>query len=174
MIASVAKRIAMLLENEFDDDEVAAIVKLLQESGCDVTFVAPFAGRAYTGRKGAVLTSGMNAAEAQTAGFDAVIVPGGQAPDRLRMRPAVVDLIRDAVVAGTIVGAVSHGPQVLISADVLRGRTVTCWPSIAVDVRNAGALYVDRQVVEDRGVITARKHMDVPKFVEAILRGLGL
>src|SRR5512139_2137294 len=97
MIASVAKRVAMLLENEFDDDEVATIVKLLQEGGCDVTFVAPFAGRAYTGSKGAVLTSGMNAAEALTAGFDALIVPGGQAPDRLRMRPAVVDLIRDAV-----------------------------------------------------------------------------
>jgi protease I len=147
MIACVAKRVAILLENEFDDDEVAAIVKLVQERGCGVTFVAPFAGRAYTGRKGAVVTSGMNAAEAATAGFDAVIVPGGQAPDRLRMRPAVVDLIRDAVAAG---------------------------PSIAVDVRNAGALYVDRPVVEDRGIVTARKHMDVPRFVEAILRGLGL
>jgi protease I len=174
MISGVARRVAILIENEFEDEEVATIVDLLRNANCEVTLVAPFAGRTYTGHRGTSLTSEMTAAAALTAGFDALIVPGGYAPDRLRMRPAVVDLIRDAVAAGTIVGAVSHGPQVLISADVLRGRTVTCWPSIAIDVRNAGALYVDRQVVEDGGIVTARKHMDLPQFVAAILRGLGL
>ena len=89
------------------------------------------------------------------------MIPGGYAPDRLRMRHAIVDLIREAIAASIPVGAVGHGPQVLISADAIDGRTVTCWPSIAIDVTNAGGLYVDRPVVEDRGIITARKLDDV-------------
>jgi protease I len=84
----------------------------------------------------------------------------------------MVDLVRDAVAAGKPVAAICHGPQMLISADVLRGRTLTCAPSIAVDVTNAGGLYVDRPVVEDANVITSRKPEDIPQFSDAILRAL--
>ena len=104
--------------------------------------------------------------------FDALIVPGGYAPDRMRMRHAMVDLVRDACAAGKPVAAICHGPQLLISADVLRDRTVTCWPSIAIDVRNAGGLYVDRPVVQDRNLITSRKPDDVPQFTAALLKAL--
>jgi protease I len=105
--------------------------------------------------------------------FAAIVIPGGYAPDRLRMRHAILDLVRGAIAAGTPVAAIGHGAQVLISANALGGRTVTCWPSIAIDVKNAGGQYVDRPVVEDRGVITARKADDVVPFAAAILRALG-
>jgi protease I len=83
----------------------------------------------------------------------------------------MLDLVRDALTRGIPVGAIGHGAQVLISAGVIAGRTVTCWPSIAIDVKNAGGLYVDRPVVEDRGVFTARKADDVGPFVQALLNG---
>jgi protease I len=112
------------------------------------------------------------AGAAKAADFDGVVIPGGYAPGKMRIRPAMVDLVRDAVAAGKPVAAICHGPQMLISADVLRGRTVTCTPSIAVDVKNAGGLYVDRPVVEDGNVITSRKPDDVPQFSDAILGAL--
>ncbi len=90
----------------------------------------------------------------------------------MRMRHAMVDLARDAMEAGKPVAAICHGPQVLISANALRGRTLTCWPSIAIDVKNAGGLYVDKPVVEDGNLITSRKPDDVPVFSEAIIRAL--
>jgi protease I len=102
--------------------------------------------------------------------FAAIVIPGGYAPDKLRMRHAVLDLIRDGVAQGIPVGAIGHGAQVLISAAVVAGRTLTCWPSIAIDIKNAGGLYVDRPVVDDNGVVTARKVDDVRVFAEAILR----
>ena len=104
--------------------------------------------------------------------FDALVIPGGHAPDKMRMRHAMVDLARDAMEAGKPVAAICHGPQLLISANALRGRTLTCWPSIAIDVKNAGGLYVDKPVVEDGNLITSRKPDDVPVFSEAIIRAL--
>jgi protease I len=110
------------------------------------------------------------AARART--FAAIAIPGGYAPDRIRMRHGLVDLVREAVSAGRPVAAMGHGAQVLISALVVSGRTLTCWPSIAVDITNAGGLYVDRPVVEDGSIITARKGDDLPQFVAAILRAI--
>ena len=101
------------------------------------------------------------------------MIPGGHAPDKMRMRHAMVDLARDAMEAGKPVAAICHGPQLLISANALRGRTLTCWPSIAIDVKNAGGLYVDKPVVEDGNLITSRKPDDVPVFSEAIIRALS-
>ena len=85
----------------------------------------------------------------------------------------MVDFVRDAMEAGKPVAAICHAPSLLISANVLRGRTLTCWPSIAVDVKNAGGLYVDKPVVEDGNLITSRKPDDVPVFSDAIIRALG-
>jgi protease I len=98
-----------------------------------------------------------------------VVIPGGYAPDKMRLRHAMVDLVRDCMAAGKPVAAICHGPSVLINANVLRGRTLTCWPSIAVDVKNAGGRYVDRPVVEDGNLITSRKVDDLRAFNDAIL-----
>jgi protease I len=105
--------------------------------------------------------------------FDALVIPGGYAPDKMRMRHAMVDLTREAMDAQKPVAAICHGPQLLISAGALRGRTLTCWPSIAIDVKNAGGLYVDKPVVEDGNLITSRKPDDIPVFNDAIIRALS-
>jgi protease I len=162
-------RIAILLEEGFDDDELERILSRLNGAGMTPVLVAPLANRTYTGRHRRLsVTSDATAASAAQLQAAAVLIPGGHAPDRIRMRHGMLDLVRDALAAGIPVGAVGHGAQVLISAGAVAGRTITCWPSIAIDVKNAGGSYVDRPVVEDRGVITARKADDVGAFADAL------
>ena len=164
----------MLLEDEFEDRDLVGTLDLLRAAGVDVELVGPVAGRAYRGRKGADLQASMAAGAATAAAFDAVIIPGGYAPDRIRMRHAMLDLVRGMLEADKPVAAIDHGAAVLISVKAVSGRTITCWPSLAIDIKNAGGRYVDRPVVEDGCVITARKADDVPQFAAAILRALGL
>jgi protease I len=152
------KRVAMFVEDEFEDRELIGPLEALRAAGAIVHLVGPSAGAEYTGKRGqATVKSDVAAGSVKLDDFDALVIPGGHAPDKMRMRHAMVDLARDAMQSGKPVAAICHGPQVLISANVLRGRTLTCWPSIAVDVKNAGGLYVDKPVVEDGNLITSRK-----------------
>ena len=168
------KRVAMLVENEFEDRELTGPLEALRAAGATVTLIGPTAGAEFTGKRGeAVVTSDLAAGAARMKDFEALVIPGGHAPDKMRMRHAMVDLARDAMDAGKPVAAICHGPQLLISAGALRGRTLTCWPSIAIDVKNAGGLYVDKPVVEDGNLITSRKPDDVPVFSAAIIRALS-
>jgi protease I len=168
------KRVAVLVEDDYEDRELTGPLEALRAAGVTVIVVGPTAGAEFRGKRGiAVVTSDIAAGAAKIKDFDAVVIPGGHAPDKMRMRHAMVDLVRDAMEAGKPVAAICHGPQVLISANALRGRTLTCWPSIAIDVKNAGGLYVDKPVVEDGNLITSRKPDDVPVFSEAILRALS-
>jgi len=168
------KRVAMFVEDGFDERELNGPLELLRAAGATVTIVGPTANAEFRDKRGnAVVTSELAAGAAKLADFDAIIIPGGHAPDKMRMRHAMVDLARDAMEAGKPVAAICHGPQVLISANVLRGKTLTCWPSIAIDVKNAGGLYVDKPVVEDGNLITSRKPDDVPAFSDAIIRALA-
>lgn len=168
------KRIALLVEDEFEDYELTGPLDALKAEGADVVLVGPVAGRTYRGKKGnATVTADMAASVARMKDFDALIIPGGHAPDKMRLRHAMVDLARDFFDAGKPVAAICHGPQVLINANVLRGRTLTCWPSIAIDVKNAGGMYVDRPAVRDGNLITSRKPDDVPFFNEAIIAALS-
>jgi len=168
------KRVGLFVEEEFEDRELAGPLEALRAAGATVTIVGPIAGAQYRGKRGdVVVTADQSAGAARVQDFDAIVIPGGQAPGRMRMRHAMVDLARDAMAAGKPVAAICHGPQVLISANTLRGRTLTCWPSIAIDVKNAGGLYVDKPVVEDGNLITSRKLDDVPVFSDAIIRALS-
>jgi protease I len=168
------KRVAMLVEEGFEDRELTGPLEALQSAGAEVMIVGPTAGAEYRGKRGsAVVTADRAAGAAHIKDFDALVIPGGYAPDKMRMRHAMVDLARDAMTAGKPVAAICHGPQLLISANVLRNRTLTCWPSIAIDVKNAGGLYVDKPVVEDGNLITSRKPDDVPLFSDAIIRALS-
>jgi len=97
---------------------------------------------------------------------------GGYAPDKMRLHQPMVDLVRKAHAEGKIIAAVCHGPQLLISADIVKGRRLTSWPSVAVDLKNAGAIWVDEPVVKDGNIITARKPADLPKFNKAIIEAL--
>src|SRR5438876_1439475 len=173
-MALAGKRVAVLIEEEFEDRELTGPVAALRDAGATVVIVGPTAGMRFTGKRGeAAVTSDLAAGAARMKDFDALVIPGGHAPDKMRMRHAMVDLAREAMDAGKPVAAICHGPQLLISANALRGRTLTCWPSIAVDVKNAGGLYVDKPVVEDGNLITSRKPDDVPAFSEAIIRALS-
>jgi protease I len=169
-MTAAGSRIAVLLEDGFDGDALESVLARLDESRLVPVLIGPVAGRTYLARDGR--TTRIAAASPAGVARDTlagVVIPAGYAADRLRLRHAVLDLVRNAVADGAPVGAVGHGAQVLISAGVIGGRTVTCWPSIAVDVKNAGALYVDRPVVTDDGVITARKADDAAAFVAAML-----
>jgi protease I len=166
--------VAVLVEDGFDDHELTGIIEGLTTAGLEVVLVGPVASRTYMGRQGlATVTAHIAPGAARARTFAAIAIPGGHAPDRIRMRHGLVDLVREAVSAGRPVAAIGHGAQVLISAHVVSGRTMTCWPSIAVDITNAGGLYVDRPVVEDGPIITARKADDLPQFVAAIVRATG-
>ena len=166
------KRVAILVEEGYEDSELTGPLEGLRAAGAIVSLVAPHAARQYTGKRGHVVTSDIAAGAAASGDFDALVIPGGYAAERMRMRHAMVDLTRDMAAAGKPVAAICHGPQLLISAEVLRGRRVTCWPSIAIDVRNAGGLYVDRPVARDGNLITSRKPDDVPQFTAAVIAAL--
>lgn len=167
------KRVAVLVEDGYEERELTGPVERLRAAGVTVTIVGPFGGRDYAGKHGGTVTSDIAASALRASEIDALVIPGGHAPDRMRMRHAMVDLARTVYAAGKPVAAICHGPQLLISADVVRGRTMTCWPSIAVDVRNAGGLYVDRPVVRDGNLITSRKPADVGEFTAALLNALA-
>jgi protease I len=168
------KRVAILVEDGFEDRELTGPRDALRAAGAAITLIGPAAGAEFHGKRGqATVTADLAAGAARVADFDAFVVPGGHAPEKMRMRHAMVDLVRDAMDAGKPVAAICHGPQLLISANALRGRTVTCWPAIAIDVKNAGGLYVDKPVVEDGNLITSRKPDDVPMFSDAIIRALS-
>jgi protease I len=168
------KRVAILVEDDFEDPELVGPLEALRAAGAALTIVGATAGAHYKGKRGvAVVIADVAAGSVSMKDFDALVIPGGYAPDKMRMRHAMVDLAREAMDAGKTVAAICHGPQLLISANTLRGRTLTCWPSIAIDVKNAGGLYVDKPVVDDGNLITSRKPDDVPLFCEAIIRALS-
>jgi protease I len=104
--------------------------------------------------------------------LDALVIPGGYAPDKMRLHRSMVDLVKKAHDLGKIVAAICHGPQLLISADIVKGRRVTSWPSIAIDLTNAGATWVDEPVVQDRNIITAGKPADLPRFNKRVIEAL--
>jgi len=169
----VGRKVAVLVEQDFEDVELAGPRDALAEAGAEVVVVGPTAGVRYRGKKSLVVAADVAASAVSADDFDALVIPGGYAPDRMRTRRPMVDLARAMLEAGRIVAAICHGPQVLITAQALDGRTLTCWPSIAIDVRNAGGLYVDRPVAIDGNLITSRKPDDVPKFNRALIDALA-
>src|SRR4051794_16722286 len=142
------KRVAVLVEDGFEDRELTGPVDALRAAGATVTIVGPTAGVQFTGKRGeSIVTSDLAAGAARMKDFDALVIPGGYAPDKMRMRHAMVDLAREAMEAGKPVAAICHGPQLLISANALRGRTLTCWPSNALDVKKSRGPYGGKPVV---------------------------
>jgi protease I len=118
------------------------------------------------------VTTEVASADVSADQFDAVVIPGGYSPDRLRMDPKMVGLTRETFLRGKPLAAVCHAPWMLVEADVADGRTVTSWPSIKTDLINAGARWVDRDVVEVENLISSRKPDDLEAFSQAILRQL--
>ena len=129
----------ILVEQDYDHVDLDAARSALAAAGATVHLVGPIQGRTYQSRDGQSVVAEHAASAVRAADVDGVMIPGGFAADRIRLRHAMVDLVRDAVEAGKPVAAIDHGPSVFINARVLSGRQLTCWPSIAVDAKNAGA-----------------------------------
>ena len=168
------KRILLLVEDDFEDAEVKEPLRAMNEAGIRVIIVGSGSKTRYKGKPGSTTVDiDIKVSEARLEDFDAVIIPGGYAPDKMRMHPEMADLVREANDAGKIIAAICHGPQLLISAGIVRGRRLTSWPSISIDLKNAGANWVDKPVVRDGNLITSRKPADLPKFDMAIVTALS-
>jgi protease I len=145
----------------------------LREAGCKVTIVGPEAGQNYPSKLGYPCKSDRAAKDVSANDFDLLIIPGGFAPDFLRRCEAVIKLTSAMAEQGKIVAAICHGPWVLCSTQALKGRKATCFFAIKDDVMNAGANYVDQEVVRDGNLITSRKPDDLPAFMQAIGQAVG-
>ena len=166
-------RIAILVEQDFEDVELTEPLRAMKAAGARVMVVGSGSQRTYKGKQGtAEVRVDADADQVRADYFDAIIIPGGYAPDKMRLHKPMVDLVRKAHDLGRLVAAICHGPQLLISAEVVRGRKVTSWPSIAIDLKNAGALWVDEAVVRDGNLITSRQPADIPDFNAAIVQAL--
>jgi len=167
------KHIAILAEENFEDSELTEPLRAMKDAGARVVIVGSGSKKSYKGKRGsAEVKVDTSADKVEASQFDAIIVPGGYAPDKMRLHQSMVDLVRKAHAEGKIIAAICHGPQLLISADIVRGRRVTSWPSVAVDLKNAGAIWVNEPVVKDANIITARKPADLPKFNKTIIEAL--
>lgn len=163
-------RIAILIHDEFQDDTLRQPLQRLRQAGHEVALVGPQQGRLYRGKHlRETFSADLSFDLVEAEDFDALVIPGGYAPDRLRIVPGVEDFVRAFALGKKPIAAICRGAQLLISADVLRGRTLACYESIAVDVRNAGGLVVDRPVVIDGHLVSSRKPADLPAFCEALL-----
>jgi len=165
------QRIAILVEDLYQELEVWYPYYRLKEAGADVVLVGTGKSE-YKGKYGYPLTPDAAADALDISRFDGLIVPGGYAPDILRRFPAVIRLVQEAHRQGRVIGAICHAGWVLCSAGILRGKTVTCFSAIRDDVVNAGATFVDRDVVRDGNLITSRKPDDLPAFMRTIIGAL--
>ena len=167
------KRVAILVEEYFEDSELIEPLRAMKDAGARVVIVGSGSKKSYKGKRGsAEVEVDTTADKVEASQFDAIIIPGGYAPDKMRLHQSMVDLVRKAHDEGKIIGAVCHGPQLLISAGIVKGRRMTSWPSVAVNLRNAGAIWVNEPTVRDGNIITARKPVDLPKFNKAIIGAL--
>lgn len=167
------KRVAVLVEQQYQEMEVWYPVYRLREAGCQVTLVAPEGGKSYPSKLGYPAKSDKAIDEVSANDFDAVVVPGGFAPDFMRRNDAMIQLVSDMAEEGKVIAAICHGPWVLCSTQALKGRTATCFFAIKDDVSNAGAKYVDKEVVVDGNIITSRKPDDLPAFVVAMMKAMA-
>jgi protease I len=166
------KRVAVLVEQQYQEMEVWYPVYRLREAGCRVTLVGPEAGQTYPSKLGYPAKSDKGVREVSADDFDAVVIPGGFAPDFIRRTEAMIRFVSSMAEQGKVVAAICHGPWVLCSTQALKGKRATCFFAIKDDVINAGANYVDAEVVRDGNVITSRKPDDLPAFLQAIIQAV--
>jgi protease I len=168
------KKVAILVTDGFEQSELLEPRKALDEAGATTKVVSP-AGKKAKGWNhkewGNDVPVDVPLDSAKADEFDALLLPGGvMNPDQLRMNPKAVEFVKHFTSAGKPVAAICHGPWTLIEAGAVRGRTVTSWPSLKTDLKNAGANWVDKEVVNDQGLVTSRKPDDIPAFNREMIR----
>jgi len=163
------KKIAFLMANEgVEQVELTEPLKAVREAGAEAELLAPEAGEIQAFNhldKGDTFAADRAVGEADASEFDGLVLPGGVAnPDQLRSKPEALEFVRGFFAAGKPVGVICHGPWTLIDAGVAKGRTLTSWPSLQTDLRNAGAEWVDEEVHVDQGLVSSRKPDDLEAF----------
>lgn len=166
------RHVLIMATDRFEESELFGPRERLHERGARVSLASierkPIQATIHD-EPGRTIAPDLTLGEVDPDAYDALLLPGGVGnPDRLRMEERAVAIIRAFDSAGKPVAAICHGPWLLAEANVVRGRTVTCWPSIRTDLRNAGATVVDREAVTDGNLVTSRKPDDVPAFTEAL------
>lgn len=164
------KKVIILIEELFNVFEFWYPYYRLKEEGAEVTVVGSGSADVYTGKPGTQAKADVRADEVSAQDFDGMIIPGGYAPDMMRRYPAMVKLVKDLFDAGKPIGAICHAGWMLASAGILSGRTATSFFAIKDDMVNAGAHWVDQEVVVDGNLVTSRTPDDLPAFMKALIQ----
>jgi protease I len=168
-VSRVAK-VAFIVDEMFEDSEFKVPYERVKEAGHEPVIVGLEAGKKLEGKKGKVtITTEVSIDEVTSDQFDALVIPGGYSPDKIRLNPDMVELTRQIATTGKPVAAICHAGWMLAEADLVRGKTVTSWPSIQTDLINAGGNWVNQEVVEDGNIITSRKPDDLEAFTKTLL-----
>ncbi len=165
-------KVAILVENDYQDQEVWVPLYRLREEGYETVVVGTGAPQ-YTSKYGYPIKADLRASDARGEEFLGVVIPGGWAPDRLRQHPEILTLVKDLFDRRRVVASICHGGWVLASAGVVRGRRLTAYRAIRDDLVHAGAEFVDQEVVRDGNLITSRKPEDLPAFCREIVKALA-
>ena len=167
------KKILLLAENNYEDLELWVPYYRLKEEGAEVTIVGTGSSQTYTSKHGYPVQVNKEAKEIDTTKYDGVVIPGGYAPDLMRRYPEMVRIVREANQKGKVIAAICHAGWMLASAGILKGKKATGFFAIKDDLVNAGANYVDQEVVRDGNLITSRKPDDLPAFCREIIEALA-
>ncbi len=171
-MALKGKKVIILVEQMFNDQEFWYPYYRLKEAGAQVLVVGSGSAQEYNGKAGTKTNVDASADAISGSEFDGIIIPGGYAPDHMRRHSEMVELVKTLFEAGRVVAAICHAGWMLASANILRGRTVTSFFAIRDDLVHAGANWVDKEVVEDGNLITSRKPDDLPAFMKAVIARL--
>lgn len=166
------KKIAILLENLYDDKELLYPYYRLQEEGFKVDLIGTEKDKTYKSKNGIPMKSDFASKDINANDYDALVIPGGFSPDYMRRIKATVDFTKAMNALHKPIAAICHGPWLLISSSDLRGKNLTGFHSLKVDIENAGATYLDKEVVIDDNLITSRTPKDLPIFVKEIINSL--
>ncbi len=165
------KKVAVVLAKNFEDVEATSPIEALEQAGAEITVIGIEKGP-VEGKKGTTIETTATFDEVSPDDFDMLLIPGGGSPENLRIHDGAVSFTREFMNSGKPVGAICHGPQLLISAKVLSGRRLTAVNKIRDDIVNAGGLYVDQPLMEDGNLITSRIPDDLPVFNEALAKAI--
>lgn len=165
--------VAMIVGPEFEDSEFRIPYDRLREAGHAITVFGRKAGEIVKGKRGYETAKVQSACrDGKPNSYDVLVIPGGNSPEHLRTDPSVIGFLRDFARTGKPMAVVCHGGQLLVEADLARGKRLTSWPAIRQELEDAGATWVDEELVRDGALITARKPEDLEAFSEAILETL--